>query len=71
MANEGLIKQDMGVAVLPDHLTEIILKEGFGLHIFKGTKTHLKNEISLCWLKGKPLSVAATDLRKFFLDKLV
>ncbi len=65
-----LIKQDLGVAVLPDHLTEIILKEGFALHIFKGTKSNLKNEISLAWLREKPLSVAATDLRQFVLSSL-
>lgn len=67
----SLIKQDMGVAVLPDHLTEIILKEGSGLHIFKGTKPNLKNEISLAWLKEKPPSMAATDLRKYILQKLI
>ena len=67
----SLIKQDLGVAVLPDHLTGIILKEGTNLHIFKGTKANLKNEISLAWLKEKPLSAAATDFRKFVLEKLV
>ena len=66
----SLIKQDMGAGVLPDHLTEIILKEGKALHIFKGNKPSLKNEISLTWLKEKPLSAATLDLKKFILEKL-
>lgn len=67
----SLIRHDMGVAVLPDHLTQLIIKEGTGLHIFKGTKPDLKNEISLAWLKERPLSAATADLKKYFLGNPV
>lgn len=65
----SLIRQNMGAAVVPDHLTEILLKEGIVLHIFKGRKSNLKNEISLAWLKEKPLSRATMDLKKYILEK--
>ena len=65
----SLVKQDMGVAILPDHLTEKILKEGVSFHIFTGTKSNLKNEISLVWLKEKPLSAASIDLKNFIILK--
>ena len=63
----ALLKQHMGAAVISDHLTQRLIKDGTSLHVFRGTKENLKNEISLAWLKDKPFGVAATALKDFFL----
>lgn len=63
----SLMRQNIGAAVIPDHLAEKLLKDGTGLHIFKGTKENLKNEISLAWLKEKPHSRAAEALKLYLL----
>lgn len=66
----SLVKQGMGTAVLPNHLTEKLLKQGVGLHVFKGAKnSSLQNEISLAWLKEKPHSKAADLLLAAILQK--
>ena len=64
----ALVKQHMGAAVLPDHLTNLLIKDGFHLHIFKGSKDSLKNEISLAWLREKPHSRAAEAVKNFILE---
>jgi len=65
----GFIKQNMGAAVLPDHVTEKLLKEGISLHIFKGTHDSLKNKISLVSMRKRPLPRAGLELREFLLKE--
>lgn len=66
----SLVKQGMGVAILPNHLTEKLLKQGVPLFIFKGRKSiQLKNEISLVWPKDKPRSSAADMLLTHLMQK--
>jgi DNA-binding transcriptional LysR family regulator len=65
----SLIKQDMGAAILPDHVIEKVLKEGVSMHVFKGPKEILKNEISLVWMRKRPLPRAAEELRDFLLKE--
>ena len=65
----ALLKQNMGAAVISDHLTQRLIKDGTALHVFKGTKENLKNEISLAWFKDKPFGLAATALKDFFLSE--
>ncbi len=65
----SLLRQHMGAAVISDHLTERLIKEGTALHVFKGTKENLKNEISLAWFKDKPFSLAATAIKDHFLNQ--
>jgi len=60
-----LIKQDMGAAVLPDHVIEKMEKEGSKLHIFKGAREGIKNRVSMVWIRKKPLSKAALELKDF------
>ena len=64
----AFIKAGMGAAVLPNHVIDRISREGVLLHVFKGTKENLKNEISIAWLKHKPLSRAVVDLRDFIIN---
>ena len=61
----SLIKQGMGAAILPDHLIEKLIKQGQNLHIFKGKKTSLKNDISVAWLKDKPKTQLTEELLKY------
>ncbi|MGZ3691990.1 MAG: LysR family transcriptional regulator [Pseudobdellovibrio sp.] len=63
----SLVKQGMGAAILPDHLIEKLIKQGQPLHVFKGKRATLKNDISLTWLKDKPKTQAADDLIKYII----
>jgi DNA-binding transcriptional LysR family regulator len=66
----SLVRQGLGVAILPDHVIEKLLKQDVALHIFKGSKQMaLKNEISLVWLKDKPRGKAVDNLLGYILDK--
>jgi len=65
----SLVKQGMGVAILPDHLVEKLIKQGQPLHVFKGKKSSLKNDISVAWIKDKPRSQASDELLKHILTK--
>ncbi len=65
----SLVKQGMGVAILPDHLIEKLIKQGQPLHVFKGKKSNLKNDISVAWIKDKPRSQASDELLKHILTK--
>lgn len=65
----GLVKQGMGVAILPDHLVEKLQKQGQLLHVFKGKKSSLKNDISVAWVKDRPRNQASEELLKYILTK--
>jgi DNA-binding transcriptional LysR family regulator len=65
----SLVKQSMGVAILPDHLIEKLIKQGQALHVFKGKKSSLKNDISVAWVKDRPRSQAIDELLKYILTK--
>lgn len=65
----SLVKQGMGAAILPDHLIEKLIKQGQSLHVFKGKKSSLKNDISVAWIKDKPRSQATDELLKHILTK--
>ena len=65
-----LIKQDMGAAVLPDHVIEKLEKEGARLHRFKGAREGMKNRVSLVWVRKKPLSRAALELKEFLIKEV-
>ncbi|MCK6598412.1 MAG: LysR family transcriptional regulator [Bdellovibrionaceae bacterium] len=64
----AFIRADMGAAVLPNHIIEKIIREGTSLHLFKGNKDNLNNEISIAWLKRKPLSRAVNELKEFLIN---
>lgn len=64
----SLMKQGLGAAILPDHLVEKLIKQGHNLHIFKGKKANLKNDISVVWIKNKPQSQATEELLNFILN---
>jgi DNA-binding transcriptional LysR family regulator len=64
-----LIQQGMGAGIVPDHIIEQFKQRGEALHIFKGTKGAVKNEISLAWVKNKPLSPACEEFKKHALKK--
>lgn len=61
----ALIHAGIGAAILPNHIIEKIIREGTPLHIFKGNKDNLNNEISIAWLKRKPLSRSVNELKEF------
>lgn len=63
----AFIRAGMGAAILPSHVIEKIIREGTPLHIFKGNKDNLNNEISIAWLKRKPLSRAVNELKEFLI----
>lgn len=65
----SLVKQGMGAAILPDHLIEKLIKQGQPLHVFKGKKSSLKNDISVAWIKDKPRSQASDEVLKHILTK--
>jgi DNA-binding transcriptional LysR family regulator len=65
----SLVKQGMGVAILPDHLIEKLIKQGQPLHVFKGKKSSLNNDISVAWVKDRPRSQANDELLKHILTK--
>jgi DNA-binding transcriptional LysR family regulator len=67
----NFVKAGMGAAVLPDHVIERIRNEGSSIHIFKGHKVAMQNEISLAWPKKKPLSVAANEFKKYALKSFL
>lgn len=65
----SLVRQGLGVAILPDHVTEKLQKQ-LALHIFKGRQIEsLKNDISLVWLKDKPRSRAVESLFSYIYQK--
>lgn len=61
----AFIRAGMGAAILPNHMIEKIIREGTPLHIFKGNNDNLNNEISIAWLKRRPLSRAVNELKDF------
>jgi len=67
----GFVKSGLGAAVLPDHVIERLRDEGSVVHLFKGHKGAMQNEISLTWHKRKPLSVAAEEFKKYTLKKFL
>jgi len=65
-----LLKQDMGAAVLPDHVIEKLEKEGARLHRFKGARDGMKNRVSLIWIRKKPLTRAVLELKDFLIKEI-
>ena len=65
----SLVRQGMGVAILPDHLTEKLVKQGLALHVFKGKKANLTNDISLAWVSDRPRSKACDEVLKYILSR--
>lgn len=63
----SFVKSGIGAAVLPDHVIERIRNEGSAVYLFKGHKGPMKNDISMAWLRKKPLSIAATEFKKYAL----
>jgi DNA-binding transcriptional LysR family regulator len=64
-----LIQSGLGVGVVPDHIIHLWKSQNMDLHLFKGSKEFLKNEISLAWVKNKPLSAAGTEFKNYTLKK--
>lgn len=64
----AFVRAGMGAAILPNHMIEKIIREGTPLHLFKGNKDNLNNEISIAWLKRKPLSRAVNELKDFLIS---
>lgn len=65
----SLIRQSMGAGILPHHLIEKLHKQGVNLHLFKGRKAVMTNDISIAWLKGIPRSQAVDELLKYTVSK--
>lgn len=62
------IRSGIGAGVLPNHVIRRLLDEGVELHVFRGAKGSLKNEIFLSWVKAKPHSRVVEDLKKTILS---
>jgi len=65
-----LVRQGVGLGVLPGHLVEKLIRSGDELQILKGSGKPLHNTISIAYLEEKTLTAATLSVLQFMKTKL-
>ncbi len=64
----NLVKQGLGVGILPNHRIQKLVEQGISLHLFSGRKAQMKNDISVAWSAHKTQNQVCAELLKYILN---